>query len=53
MKAMVRDVAPFLVFGKNIMADEIERFSEVAAKTSELKISKNTELMPFFFTKAF
>lgn len=52
MKTMVRDVVPFLTFGKNIVADEIERFSEVAAKTSDLKISKSTELMPFFFTKA-
>lgn len=52
MKGMVRDAVPFNVVGKNIMADEIERFSEVAAKTSELKFKKTTELMPFFITKA-
>ncbi|OQA57768.1 MAG: cofactor-independent phosphoglycerate mutase [Candidatus Omnitrophica bacterium ADurb.Bin277] len=52
IRSVVRDAAPFAVFGKNIMADEIERFSEVAAKTSELRIGKSTELMPFFITKA-
>lgn len=51
MKSMVRDAVPFLIYGKNIMADEIERFSEIAAKTSELQINKSTELMPFFITK--
>ena len=52
MKGMVRDAVPFTVAGKNIMADEIERFSETAAKTSELKFIKSTELMPFFISKA-
>lgn len=51
MKGIVRDAVPFSVTGKNIMADEIERFSEVAAKTSELKFNKTTELMPFFMSK--
>jgi len=51
MKEIVRDSVPFAVTGKNIMADEIERFSEIAAKTSELKFTKTTELMPFFITK--
>lgn len=52
MKGMVRDAVPFTIAGKNIMADEIERFSEVAAKTSELKFSRSAELMPFFISKA-
>ena len=52
MKSLVRDSVPFTVFGKNIMADGVERFSEVTSKTSELKLAKNTELMPFFITKA-
>ena len=52
MKGLVRDAVPFAVTGKNIMADEIERFSEIAAKTSDLKINKSTELMPFFISKA-
>ena len=52
MREIVRDSVPFVVAGKNIMPDEIERFSEIAAKTSELKFSKTTELMPFFMAKA-
>lgn len=52
MKGMVRDAVPFCVAGKNIMADEIERFSEIASKTSELKFIKSTDLMPFFISKA-
>jgi 2,3-bisphosphoglycerate-independent phosphoglycerate mutase len=52
MKETVRDSAPFTVIGKNVVADEVERFSEIAAKTSELKFNKTTELMPLFMTKA-
>lgn len=52
MKEIVRDSVPFVVTGKNVMADEIERFSEIAAKTSELKFGKTTELMPYFMAKA-
>jgi len=52
MKEIVRDSVPFVIAGKNVMADEIERFSEIASKTSELKFGKTTELMPFFMTKA-
>ena len=52
MQEIVRDSVPFAIAGKNIMADEIERFSEIAARTSELKFGKTTELMPFFMTKA-
>ncbi len=52
MKEIVRDSVPFAMTGKNIMADEIERFSEIAAKTSEVKFNKTTELMPFFMSKA-
>ena len=51
MQEIVRDSVPFVVSGKNIVADEIERFSEIASKTSELKFLKATELMPFFMTK--
>ncbi|MFH0984461.1 MAG: 2,3-bisphosphoglycerate-independent phosphoglycerate mutase [Candidatus Omnitrophota bacterium] len=52
MREIVRDSVPFAVTGKNVMPDEIERFSEIAAKTSELKFIKTTELMPFFMAKA-
>ena len=51
MKRHVRDSVPFVVTGKNVMPDEIEKFSESAAKTSDLKILKSTELMPFFLSK--
>ena len=52
MKEIVRDSVPFAMTGKNIMPGEIERFSEIAAKTSEVKFIKTTELMPFFMAKA-
>ncbi|MBU9888412.1 MAG: 2,3-bisphosphoglycerate-independent phosphoglycerate mutase [Candidatus Omnitrophica bacterium] len=52
MKRMVRDAVPFSVTGKNIMADEIEKFSETAAKASELNFAKSGELMSFFISKA-
>ena len=52
MRRHVRDSVPFVIAGKNVMADDIEKFSESTAKTSELKISKSTELMPFFLSKS-
>lgn len=51
MKRQVRDFVPFIVAGKNIVPDDIEKFSEPAAKASELKITKGSELMPFFLAK--
>ena len=51
MRRHVRDSVPFVVTGKNIMADDIERFSEAAAKVSELKINKSTDLMPLLVAK--
>ncbi len=47
----VRETVPFLISGKNIMPDDIEKFSEVAAKTSELKMGKGADLLPFFLAK--
>lgn len=47
----VRETVPFVVAGKNIMPDDIEKFSELTAKTSELKIGKANELLPFFLAK--
>ncbi len=44
----VRDWVPFALAGKNIMADDVDRFSESAAKASALKISKGQELLKFF-----
>ena len=51
MRRHVRDTVPFVVAGKNIMPDDIEKFSEATAKTSSIKIGKSTELMPFFISK--
>lgn len=48
MKRHVRDAVPFTVAGKGLMPDEIEKFSELAAKSSEFKMNKATDLMPFF-----
>lgn len=41
----VRDYVPFVIAGKNIMADDFERFSETASKTSTLKVSKGSEFL--------
>lgn len=47
----VRDSVPFVIAGKNIMPDDIEKFSEVTAKTSELKVGKGSELIQSFLAK--
>jgi 2,3-bisphosphoglycerate-independent phosphoglycerate mutase len=52
MRKQTRDFVPFLVAGKNIMPDDIERFSEAASKVSALKMSKGTELLKFFISKS-
>ncbi len=43
----LKETAPFVISGKNIMPDDIEKFSETAAKVSELKL-KGLELMSHF-----
>ena len=48
MRQQVQESVPFVIAGKNIVSDEIEKFSEIAAKASDLKITKGEELMPFF-----
>ncbi len=52
MRRQVRDMAPFVIAGKNVMPDENEKFSETMVKTSELKISRGPELMSFFLAKS-
>lgn len=47
LRRHVRDPAPFVVAGKNIVADDIEKFSEVAARNSVLKFQRPTELMEY------
>ncbi|MBI3313615.1 MAG: 2,3-bisphosphoglycerate-independent phosphoglycerate mutase [Candidatus Omnitrophica bacterium] len=51
MKRHVRDHVPFVVSGKNVMAGDMDKFSELTAKNSDLKINKSTELMPYFLAK--
>jgi 2,3-bisphosphoglycerate-independent phosphoglycerate mutase len=51
MRKHTRDSVPFVAAGKNMMADDYERFSETASKTSSLKISKGTEFLKFLLSK--
>lgn len=51
MKRQVRDFVPFVVAGKNIVPDDVEKFTEPTAKASEFKFTKGNELMPFFLAK--
>jgi 2,3-bisphosphoglycerate-independent phosphoglycerate mutase len=51
MRRHVRDAVPVAVAGKNIMADGTEKFSELAAKTCELKFAKGAELLAFFLAR--
>ncbi len=51
-KKQTRDFVPFVVAGKNIMPDDIERFSETASKASSLKMNKGAELLKFFISKS-
>ncbi len=46
-----RDYVPFVTAGKNIMADDFERFSETASKAASLKISKGTEFLKSILAK--
>ena len=52
IKKPTRDFVPFVIAGKNIMPDDIERFSEAASKVSSLKMAKGTELLKFFLAKS-
>jgi len=47
----VRDQVPYVIAGKNIMADEAEKFTELAAKSGEQKVSSGAELLPAFLSK--
>lgn len=52
IKKQTRDIVPFVVAGKNIMADDIEKFSETISKASTLKANKGSELMRLFVQEA-
>ncbi len=47
----VRESVPFVMVGKNIVPGDTERFSEAAARTSDIKIGKSSELMSLFLLK--
>lgn len=51
MRKITRDTVPFLIAGKNIMPDDVEKFSEAASKASAFKINKSQELIRSFVTK--
>ncbi len=44
-----RDAVPFAVIGKNIFPDDVEKFTELAAKASEFKLGKPSEIMDLLF----
>lgn len=44
-----RDAVPFAVIGKNVFPDDVERFTELAAKASEFKLGKPSDLMDLLF----
>ncbi len=46
-----REYVPFVVAGKNVMADDYERFSETASRTSAFKISKGPEFLKSILAK--
>lgn len=48
-RAYVRDAVPFAVIGKNIFPDDVEKFTELAAKASEFKFAKPSEIMDLLF----
>lgn len=47
---VLKDSVPFVIAGKNVTPDDIEKFSELTAKNSELK-PKVQELMPLFLAR--
>ncbi len=47
----VRDPAPFVLAGKNVMADEFDRMTEAVAKSSPFRVDKRTELIPLLLSR--
>ncbi|MBI2166862.1 MAG: 2,3-bisphosphoglycerate-independent phosphoglycerate mutase [Candidatus Omnitrophica bacterium] len=47
----VRAPVPFLLVGKNVMADENDRLSEAMANTSLFKVQKRTELIQLLLSR--
>jgi 2,3-bisphosphoglycerate-independent phosphoglycerate mutase len=49
-KLPVRESVPFILAGKNVVSDGIEKFSEASARLSALRFKEGYRLMPFFLT---
>ena len=49
-KMYVRESVPFIVAGKNVVADEIEKFSEASAKLSSLRFKEGCKLLDYFIS---
>ncbi len=47
-KLAVKESVPFIMAGKNVVADEIEKFSEPAARLSSLRFKEGHKLMDYF-----
>lgn len=50
-KKYVREPVPFAIAGAGIMPDEVTKFSELAAKSSELKAGSGKELIDILFNQ--
>ncbi len=48
-RAYARESVPFAIIGKNIFPDDVEKFTELAAKASEFKLGKPSEIMDLLF----
>jgi 2,3-bisphosphoglycerate-independent phosphoglycerate mutase len=51
MRRPVRDAVPFLLAGKNVMADESDRMTEPVAKASPFRVDKRTELIQLLLSR--
>lgn len=47
----LKEAVPFVISGKNLMADDIEKCTEMTAKASGFKVSNGRELMNTFLSK--
>ena len=51
MRRAVRDPAPFVLAGKNVMTDESDRLTETAAKNSAFRVEQRTELIQLLLSR--
>lgn len=48
-KTYIKESVPFVMAGKNVVSDEIEKFSEVAARLSSLRMKDGYKLLDYLF----